>query len=52
MLQYKLSGLAILSIADEHAKQVDVDGLLNTFAEKMCGRKKLWTYCIRITTVQ
>ena len=42
MLQDRLSGLAILSIENENAKKMDVDELVNIFAEKKCRRKK---YC-------
>ena len=40
MLQDRLSGLAILSIENENAKKMDVDELVNIFAEKKCRRKK------------
>jgi len=40
MLQDRLSGLAILSIENEKAKKMDVDELVNIFAEKKCRRKK------------
>ena len=40
MLQNRLSGLAILSIENEKAKKMDVDELVNIFAEKKCRRKK------------
>ena len=45
MLQDRLSWLAILSIENEKAKKMDVDELVNIFAEKKCRRKKFWTYC-------
>mgnify|MGYP003476590067 FL=1 len=45
MLQDRLSGLAILSIENENAKKMDVDELVNIFAEKKCRRKKYRKYC-------
>ena len=40
MLQDRLSGLAILSIENERAKQMDVEKLVTIFADKKCRKKK------------
>ena len=51
MSQDRLSGLAILSIENEQAKQMGVDELVNIFAEKKSRKEKFWTYCESVSRV-